>query len=201
MSVDRFDAAAASWDAKPRRVQLAETVAEAICSTLPLGQDMTGLEYGCGTGLVTFELAKSLGCMYGLDRSAGMIDVLQEKKAAQGASNVRPLLGDWLECSLPPLDLIVICMTLHHIDTHLELLGQCYERLRDGGFLAVADLEPEDGSFHQDHTGIFHFGFEPERLCQDIQNRGFTQTAQKTIHQISRDGHDYPIFLLTAQKA
>ena len=32
--------------------------------------------------------------------------------------------------------------------------------LNDNGVIAIADLDIEDGNFHIEDTGVFHFGFE-----------------------------------------
>lgn len=200
MTTERFDKAAATWDAKPRRVLLSEAITNAIADVLPLSKEMTGLEYGCGTGLVTFGVAASVGRMYGLDSSAGMIKVFAEKCTDLGIVNVTPFQGDLPEFTGPPLDLIIISMTLHHIDQHLDLVQNCFNALKPSGFLAIADLKTEDGSFHEDHTGIFHFGFDPDVLCKEIEDCGFASAKAQEIHVLERHGAQYPVFLLTAVK-
>jgi 2-polyprenyl-3-methyl-5-hydroxy-6-metoxy-1,4-benzoquinol methylase len=52
-----FDKEAAVWDAKPMRVKLALDVAEAIIREIKPTQDLTVMDFGCGTGLVTLRLA------------------------------------------------------------------------------------------------------------------------------------------------
>ena len=56
MTTERFDKAAADWDKKPLRLQLAEKVVQAIIRAVPLDRTMTALEIGCGTGLITISL-------------------------------------------------------------------------------------------------------------------------------------------------
>ena len=199
MSTERFDKAAEGWDAKPRRVELATIIAKAISSALPLSKEMTGLEFGCGTGLVTFALAEQMGKMYGLDNSSGMITVLQEKIAKLGVSNVAPLHGT-LHNLTEKVDLIVISMTLHHIKDYKSLIAECFSQLRSGGFLAIADLEMEDGSFHKDNDGIAHFGFDLDVLCKEVKKLSFVTVETQVIHNLDRNEREYPIFLLTALK-
>ena len=199
-TTERFDRAAASWDEKPRRVRLAQVIAGAIGSAVPLCRDMTGLEYGCGTGLVTLALAEQVGLMYGLDSSGGMIAVLEDKISALEVTNVTAFHGRLQDRPTVPLDLIIMSMTLHHIEESQELLAQCYDRLQPGGFLAVADLEAEDGSFHGDNDGIAHFGFDPDVLHGQMVQCGFSRGQAQTIYTIGRNDHQYPVFLLTATK-
>ena len=97
-----FDHEAAGWDEHPTRVQLAQDVASAIARAVPLGPTMDVLDFGCGTGIVTLQLAPSVGFVTGVDSSQGMLEVLNAKIDHQGHTNVttrRLHLSDH-----PPLD-------------------------------------------------------------------------------------------------
>ena len=54
---EHFDHAAATWDLEDRRVALAHALAQAIAVRVPLAKGHSVLDFGCGTGLVTLELA------------------------------------------------------------------------------------------------------------------------------------------------
>lgn len=83
-----FDQAAASWDQEPRRVQLAQDVAQ----TVPLSPDMHVLDFGCGTGLLSLLLLPRVGRLTGADTSMGMLEALKAKVAAQGLANLDTIL-------------------------------------------------------------------------------------------------------------
>jgi len=204
MSSERFDKAAAEWDAKPRRVQLAEKISDAIAG-LPLSTDMDAMEYGCGTGLVGLPLADKLGSLTVIDTSQGMLDVIREKIDARGLNNVTPLCCD---LSTEPYggkhDLIFCAMTLHHIKDAAAMLKRFTELLKPGGWLALADLVSEDGSFHDPEAeGIHHHGFAPDTLINTLSDLGMTELKVETVHTIvkaEQDNQEYPVFLLTACK-
>ena len=59
--MNEFDQKAQQWDAKPVRVERALAVADSIKTDVPLSPQMTALEYGCGTGLVSFALQSRTG--------------------------------------------------------------------------------------------------------------------------------------------
>ena len=61
MTTTDFDARAATWDDDPAKVERARAVAEAIARSVPLARSMRALEYGAGTGLVSFVLRDRLG--------------------------------------------------------------------------------------------------------------------------------------------
>ncbi|KGO34794.1 MAG: class I SAM-dependent methyltransferase [Desulfoprunum sp.] len=206
MHVNRFDTAAAEWDQKQRRVDLAAAIAAGIAA-LPLHQEMEALEYGCGTGLVGLALAPRLGSLIAADSSPGMLATLSDKIAAQGITNVRPLLLDLHSKDCPQqFDLIFSAMTLHHIDEVELILGKIVEGLKPGGILALADLDSEDGSFHRDNpTGVMHHGFDRAQLTAALRRLGLKSITVDTVHTIMKtDGQGekqpYPVFLLTAVK-
>ena len=39
-------------------------------------------------------------------------------------------------------------MAMHHVEDTAHFLKTLYDHLNPGGFIAVADLDKEDGSFH-----------------------------------------------------
>ncbi len=88
-NMTNFDERAKDWDSDPKKVERARAVAEAIRNAIPLTPKMSALEYGCGTGLVSFALQADLGQITLADTSQGMLDVLDEKIAAAGVTNMR----------------------------------------------------------------------------------------------------------------
>jgi len=205
-AVDLFDQAAADWD-KPLRVELAKGVARAIIERLPLTRQMTAMEFGCGTGLVTGLLAPRLGGVVATDTSTGMLAELDKKIAAFRLANVTTRQLDLSRDALPDerFDLIFSSMTLHHIKEIETLLATCHALLPPGGFIALADLDREDGTFHSDHTGVMHLGIDRGQLIAMAERAGFTALAAATAHIIRKEGndgreHNYPVFLLTGQR-
>ena len=201
-----FDKVASSWDENPQRRLLAAAVATGIAEAVTLHHDMHVLEYGCGTGLVGLQLARGIGQLTAIDTSAGMLDELRSKSRALDLDNVKPLLISPDRCSLPAAayDLVFTSMVLHHIEETEVLFRHFYEALKPGGFLALADLEREDGSFHEDPTGIAHHGFDPQALLILLKGLGFTGLQTKTIHTVRKQHGEnelsYPVFLITGQK-
>jgi predicted TPR repeat methyltransferase len=207
MSGKHFDKAAAGWDQKQRRVEMAAKIAAAISSTLPLNKKMTALEYGCGTGLVGLALAPQLATLTAVDTSTGMLEVLAQKIKSEQITNVTPLRLDLSQESLTDrFDLIFCAMTLHHIQEADHLLARFCDLLADGGYLAVADLQTEDGSFHDaEADGVMHHGFNPAELIVTLTKLGMKQVAVQEVHSLVKTNdagveRAYPIFLLTGRK-
>ena len=203
MTTENFDKAAKEWDQKSRRVMLAEIIGNAIME-LPLSKEMDGMEYGCGTGLVGMAIAPSLQSLTAIDTSQGMLDVLQEKIQNQDTAVINTHCCDLLADDYTQKhDLIFCSMALHHIQDANGLLQRFTELLNPGGYLAVADLITEDGSFHKaSMEGIWHKGFDPEELKNILKNFDMEDIKSEIIHTIVREDNDkgYPVFLLTGRK-
>ena len=83
-----FDLRARDWDSDPLKLDRARKVADAIREAVRLDTGMSALEYGCGTGLLSFALQPSLGRITLADSSQGMLDVLNNKIMSAGFQNI-----------------------------------------------------------------------------------------------------------------
>ncbi|MBP7867538.1 MAG: class I SAM-dependent methyltransferase [Acidobacteria bacterium] len=201
-----FDQLAANWDT-PQRLRLAEDLLAAISGEVALGPDLDVLDFGCGTGLLATALAPRVRSVVGVDASRGMLEVLQGKIAASGLRHVRALHREIdAQAPLPgPVHLAVSAMTLHHVPDPGPLLEAFHAVLHPGGHLALADLDAEDGTFHGDNTGVFHFGFERGALRDLFRAAGFQEVRHRTASEIVKPGRDggtrrYPVFLMVGRK-
>ncbi len=201
-----FDARAKDWDSDPTKVERALAIAAAIESNVPLQPTMSVLEYGCGTGLLGFALRKHVGNLTLADVSDGMLDVVREKLAAAPDARVHPRKLDLLADPMPErrYDLVCSMMTLHHIADTDAILRKFHALLERSGFLCIADLDIEDGSFHG--AGFDgHNGFDRADLAAKALRAGFRSTRFVTAHEMKKpvDGvtRTYPIFLMVAQTA
>jgi len=202
-----FDKRARDWDSDPDKVQRARAVADAIRKAIPLTSEIKALEYGCGTGLLSFALQPELGRITLADTSQGMLDVLIEKIASAGVTNMHPVRLDLAYDSLPTeqYDLTYSLMTLHHIHDVNDMLVKFRDLLVPKGYLLVADLDQEDGSFHTDGTIDVHLGFDRNELQKMLESSGFGNVSFSTAYKIKkRIGNEekiFPVFLMSAQKA
>ncbi len=196
--MSEFDARAGTWDQDPAKVARALTVGRAIAEAVPL-VGLRVLEYGCGTGLLGFALQPQVAWVTLADTSEGMLAVLRAKIAAAGAGNMTPVRLDLLAEALPEArhDLVCSLMTLHHIPDTPGILRRFHEVLAPGGWVALADLEAEDGSFHGPEANV-HRGFDREALRLQLTQAGFNAIQIETVCEVTRDGRHYPVFLALA---
>ena len=196
-----FDQAAATWDLEDRRVALAHALAQAIAARVPLDKGKSVLDFGCGTGLVSLELGPRVGAITGADTSPAMLLALAGKAKALGIP-VRTLELDSMGANDlgGPYDLIVSSMTLHHVADVPALFRQFARHLLPAGQVALADLDQEDGGFHEASVSIHHRGFPREQIRSWLLEAGFREIHLETATVTVKQGKNYPVFLATARK-
>ena len=201
-----FDERAKDWDSDPDKVQRARAVADAIRKAIPLSKEMNVLEYGCGTGLLSFALQPDLGQITLADTSQGMLNVLKEKIADAGVTNMHPVRLDLAADPLPTerYELTYSLMTLHHLRDVKDMIVKFHDLLMPRGYLLIADLDKEDGSFHTDGTTDVHLGFDRDELQKIVEQAGFENVTFSTAYEIKKKiGNEekvFPVFLMTARK-
>jgi len=201
-----FDARAATWDDDPSKVERAKAVAEAIAREVPLSPSMRALEYGAGTGLLSFLLRDQLGEITLADLSDGMLDVARGKIAAAGDPRMCAVRLDLSAGDAVPgeFDIVYSLMTLHHIPDTDGILRRFHDVLAPRGVLCIADLDTEDGSFHGDGFDG-HKGFDRATLRAKSIDAGFADVRLTTAYEMHKQAGErmltFPIFLLVAVKA
>lgn len=201
-----FDKDAATWDENPGRVKMANNIANTILDAISLNNNMKVLDFGCGTGLLTLRLQPFVGSIKAVDSSSGMLKVLNEKIESQNITNITTEhldieQGDVLKGTY---DLIVCSMTLHHVKGIEPLIKQFYNIIAPRGYLCIADLDPDQGLFHGNNEGVFHFGFERDKMRSMFKEMGLDKiefrTAAEIVRFIPGGVRPFTIFLISGQK-
>lgn len=201
---NRFDEIAREWDSNPVRVKLAEHIAGEIIKRIEIKRDDTVLDYGCGTGLILLALTKYSNKIYGFDNSKEMLKSLKEKLKSQNIDSVtlREHNGDRDSFEQNMFNLVTSSMTLHHIEDTQFFIDNISKSLKSGGYLAIADLIEEDGSFHSKlDSSIKHYGFKESDIYNLLKNAGLKDISIEIVYHIEKRDRSYPIFLATAKKS
>jgi len=194
-----FDTRAKNWDGGDIRVNGAKKIADAINAVIDLNKEMEIIDFGTGTGLLGFSIAPSVKQVYGVDTSVKMLEKLQEKNSAE--ISIIPCHQDIIKEPLKQeFDGLISSMTLHHVEDLQAFFETIFKNIKKDGFIAIADLEDEDGTFHSDNTGVHHFGFKEEELRHIVEKSGFKDIKIKNINTIKKPHRDFGVFLLTAFK-
>jgi 2-polyprenyl-3-methyl-5-hydroxy-6-metoxy-1,4-benzoquinol methylase len=199
--MNEFDDRAREWDNNPVHINRSIAIAAELKKMIPAGRKMKALEYGAGTGLLSFNLKDLFSDIVLMDNSQEMVNVCREKIEYYQTNHIKSVWFDLENNDFDEkFDIIYCQMVLHHVVNVDKILNTFYSMLNPLGILAIADLYTEDGSFHGPEVNVHH-GFDPEALSKSLQKKGFNEPGVKTCYVVTRpNGIDYPIFLLTAVK-
>ncbi|MEW6237881.1 MAG: class I SAM-dependent methyltransferase [Candidatus Omnitrophota bacterium] len=202
-----FDNQSQTYDNESRRIEAADAIAHAMIHSLEIRSDMSLMEYGAGTGLVTLHFQPLVKKIAAIDSSRGMLEVLERKIRQQEMDNIGLLWLDGMKNAIPrwEYDIAICSMTFHHIKNTDSILSQFNDSLKQPGQLALVDLDKEEGDFHSDNDGVEHFGFDREPLAKMAENIGFHSIRFSTPYVIKKKtaagvDKDYPLFLMLAKK-
>lgn len=197
--MSHFDKKADEWDKGDVQVSGARKIAQAINTKIELNTTMDILDFGIGTGLLGFEIAKKVNKVFGVDTSPKMLEKVALKNTPE--CSITTYCQDIIQEPLVmEFDGLVSSMTLHHIEDLEAFFTTIYQNIREGGFITIADLQSEDGTFHSDNTGVFHFGFDEKKLCDVVRKCGFKDVVFENINTIKKPVRDFGVFLLSAKR-
>jgi len=204
---NHFDEVARDWDKNQIHVKRTEAIAKFLLDMIEINNKMKALEFGAGTGLLSFALKDHFAEITLMDSSAEMIKTTAEKIKAAGATQMSPLFFDLEkdEYTAKTFDVIFSQMVMHHVGDIEKMIAKFSHLLNKNGKLVIADLYKEDGSFHEmDFHG--HLGFDPEQLAEILKKKGFINVNYQQCFEIERPLEDgkikkFPVFLMTAEKS
>ena len=198
--VDHFEHKSKSWDMSSMRVQNAKGIAELIVKNIELGKSMKLMDFGAGTGLLSYFVAPFVSKITAVDNSPSML-LEFKNKCNEFVCETEVIQKDLSKDTLDEkFDGIISSMTIHHLEDIVALFKKFYNMLNDGGFIAIADLDTEDGSFHSDGTGVFHHGFDREVLETIAEEAGFREIHFELASTINKPHATFTVFLMTAVK-
>ena len=87
-----FDARAREWDKDKMHMERSVAIAAELEKMVPLNQSMNALEYGAGTGILSFLLKDRFSEITLMDNSQEMIKVCAEKSEYHKTSHIVPSL-------------------------------------------------------------------------------------------------------------
>ena len=203
--MNEFDLKAAGWDKNNVHLLRSEALAKQMNEKIHFFPEMKAMEFGAGTGLLSFMLKDMFASITLIDNSEEMIKICNEKIAASQSDHIHAIKIDLETKDINnKFDIIYSQMAFHHIGDINKMVAKFFNLLNENGILAVADLFPEDGSFHgEGFTG--HKGFDPEWLEVRMRDAGFknvTYTTPYVQKMADSNGHvsEYPVFLMIAEK-
>lgn len=200
MSKDFFEHKAGTYEKDDNRVSNVENIANSITASVSLDRSMHLMDFGSGTGLLLERIAPFVNKITAVDISKSMNAQLAKKQASIGCE-VEILEIDLATANVSQkYDGVISSMTMHHVQDVAAMFLQFHSLLNDGGFIAISDLDSEDGSFHTEDTGVYHSGFERDSIAQAAKRAGFRDIQVVDASTVRKPHGEYSVFLLTAKK-
>lgn len=171
-----FAGAAGEWDRLRTELYGKAFGQTALLSLLPA--EWTVADLGCGTGVLTAELAPYLRRVVGIDRSAAMLRAARRR--TEGLENVELRHAELEAISLDDgaCDAALLVLVLSYVVEPRAVLGEAVRILRPGGCAVVVDLVRHDDEAFRRRTGQSNSGFEPERLVKLMSETGLSATCR-----------------------
>jgi ArsR family transcriptional regulator len=136
------------------------------------------VDFGCGTGALTVELARWAGHVTAIDRNASALAKAETEAARLGFENITFLSADLAKLPLEgaSVDLVVVSQSLHHVDSVEAVLAEGARLLKPGGRIVVLELLPHDEAWVRARLGHQHQGLDPEVVEQAMRAVGLEAT-------------------------
>lgn len=197
---DLFKDKSKDWDANEQVTLLSQAIGSLLVQHIPLNDQMTVMDFGAGTGLISSYVAPKVKKIIAVDVSVAMLNNLAAKSELK--EKVRIACQNILTTPInEKFDLIMSAMAMHHVDDTPQLIKTFAQHLKPGGLIALADLDRENGSFHPPDTeGVFHFGFDRKAFQALLEDSGFADIHFHTAHTVHKEEKSFPVFLVTARK-
>lgn len=171
--------------------------ATALSTLLP---PLEVVDFGCGSGVLTVEIARWAKRVIAIDRSAAALAQASRRAEREGRSNITFLEADLEALHLPSgkKDLVVVSQSLHHVESPSAVLEEAARIVKPSGRLVVLELMPHQEQWVKERLGHLHLGFPPDELSKRAQKAGFKDIE---VTPYPREGTvPFRVFLLTGAK-
>ena len=178
---------------------------------------MVCLDMGCGSGDVTFELARRVGAngkAVGADIDNTKLDLAREEAAQLDLSNVEFRTMDIRhQADANEFDFVHARFLLTHLSDPIAAVEMFHHQLKPGGWCLLQDIDftglfvyPECFSFRRYHElychVVRHRGGDPDigpRLPLLLKGRGFTDIHVSVVQPVACEGEVKLINALTME--
>jgi len=191
-----FDKTAKDFDSIPHAISRGERCAEAIRKEYVFDKDVTNvMEYACGTGLVSGNLAPYVKSILGVDISQGVVDLFNKRFADKDADQKRfrairvELKGDDGELENEKFHVIICTSAYHHFEDVYQVTRLLAHFLVPSGALIVIDNMPESTVPEKYHHLVPHrHGFDENEIEKIFSGAGLSSITYGKIPPVDGDG-------------
>ncbi len=169
----------------------------ALSSLLP---PLEVVDFGCGTGSLTVELARWAKQVIAIDRSESALEKAKAEALRQGLHNITFLAADLerLPLASATIDLVVVSQSLHHVNNIEAVLAEGARLLKPGGRMVVLELLPHEEEWVRTRLGHQHLGLDPSHVENAMRAVGLK--AEHSVAAPRDSASPFKAFLLTGTR-
>ena len=189
-----FETVAGDWE-KIRKSYFDDRVASLAIEKL-LPPDLVLADVGCGTGSLTFELARFARKVIGIDLSQEMLRRARGLAREKKLDNVELRLGDALQLPLPDhsVDAAFCVMVLHFLTDPQRAIAQLCRITRPGGSVILVDLVLHKQEWMRDQMAHRWLGFERRAVerwfdAAAVESVDYELTGSYAGEKMARNGN------------
>jgi len=193
-SQDYFESVAGDWE-RIRKSYFDDRVASLAIEKL-LPPNLTLADVGCGTGSLTFELARFAGKVIGVDLSREMLRRARALAQERGCKNVEFRHGDIFDLPLAArsVDAAFCVMVLHFLSDPGRAIRALCRIVKAGGAVILVDLVQHQQEWMREQMAHRWLGFERTALERWFRDAGvadldYRLTGSFAGEKIARNGN------------
>jgi ubiquinone/menaquinone biosynthesis C-methylase UbiE len=189
-----FESVAGDWE-RIRKSYFDDRVASLAIEKL-LPRDLTVADIGCGTGSLTFELARFAHKVIGVDLSREMLRRARTVAREQKIDNVEFRQGDAVKLPLASnsVDAAFCVMVLHFLPDPARAIAGLCRITRPGGVVIVVDLVQHKQEWMREQMAHRWLGFDRDQVKQWFGQAGagsidYDLTGSFAGEKLARNGN------------
>jgi ArsR family transcriptional regulator len=193
-SRDYFESVAGDWERVRESFFNKRVTSLAIEKLLP--QDLVLVDVGCGTGSLTFELARFAERVIGVDLSSEMLRRARELAKERKVRNIEFRRADALTLPLESgsVDAVFCVMVLHFLPDPERALAEFCRVARPGGAIIVLDLVAHQQEWMREQMAHRWLGFERASVGKWLRDAGaesveYDLTGSFAGEKLARNGN------------
>jgi ArsR family transcriptional regulator len=204
-SQDYFESVAGDWEHIRKSYFDDRVTSLAIEKLLP--RALTLADVGCGTGSLTFELARFAAKVIGVDLSPEMLRRARAGARERRLANAEFRQGDALDLPLPTrsVDAAFCVMVLHFLAEPGRAIAELCRATRPAGAVILVDLVKHDQEWMREQMAHRWLGFEKQQIEAWFREAGIAQldyelTGAFAGEKLARNGKR-PVEIFVARAA
>ncbi|MGH7446024.1 MAG: ArsR/SmtB family transcription factor [Longimicrobiales bacterium] len=139
-----------------------------------LADDMVIGDLGCGSGVVTAELAPYAGRVIAVDESRAMLAAARRRLHDRDNVELRSGALESLPVDDGELDAAVMSLVLHYVPEPVAALSEARRALKPGGRVVLVDMQAHGRAEYREAMGHVWQGFTEEQVRAWLAECGFT---------------------------